>query len=97
METSQEMNVEVVLLVAVLTTNCATKGIRLVVTAHVQGVHHLVPESDVTVLARQLAWRGGIAAGGGVDGLGGHSVAGLGGVVVELGTSGAGGVICRGV
>ena len=94
METSQEMHVEVVLLVAVLTADRATERIRLVVTAHVQGVHHLVPERDVTVLARQLAWRGCIAARG--NGLGGHSVAGLGGVV-ELGTSGAGGVICRGV
>ena len=78
METSQKMHVEVVLLVAVLTTYRATERIRFIVTAHVKGVHHLVPERDVTVLARQLACpcRGDTAAGGSVDGLGGHSVAG---------------------
>lgn len=69
------MHVEVVLLVAVLAADGAAERVALVVARHVQGVHHLVPERDVTVLARQLVVpRAGAAAC--VDGLCGDSVGG---------------------
>ena len=69
MESSQQMHVEVVFLMTVLAAYRAPERVTLVVAAHVQGVHHLVPERDVTVLARQLSRAGGAASGRRVDGL----------------------------
>ncbi len=49
MKPAQEVDVEVVLLVTVLTAHLAHEGVVLVVTAHVQRVHHLVVEGHLAV------------------------------------------------
>ena len=43
------MDIEVVLLVTLLSADLAFEGVLLVVAAHVQRVHHLVAERDVTM------------------------------------------------